>query len=357
MSYHTEAMPRQIELLELSRKLIQPLLSNFHKGQAGRITIIGGSEDYTGAPFFAAHSALLVGADLTHVICEKAAGPIIKGYTPDLMVHPYLYDTASIEKFGQIESKISLFESNPKLDNVINLKILPKISTLLGRTDVVIVGPGFGRDPVMLRTLVRIIEEIKVLNKPVIFDADALYLVSLNPTLIKSYAAKVLLTPNVAEFKRIAEALGVQLDPSTNSEELVEQTKRVSQVLNGVTIIRKGKDDIIVKGDQVAVCQLKGSNKRVGGQGDTLTGAVATLLNWSQNFEKNLWETNKDLCNIDRVVLATFAACALVRVASAKGFEKYGRSLQTSNVHEFVHEAYEELFGPEEEFKKFLARL
>ena len=41
--------------------------SKFHKGQAGKIGVVGGCEEYTGAPYFAAMSALRMGADLAHV--------------------------------------------------------------------------------------------------------------------------------------------------------------------------------------------------------------------------------------------------------------------------------------------------
>lgn len=45
---------------------------------------------YTGAPFFAAISALKAGADLVHVMCEQEAGQVIKSYSPELIVHPIL---------------------------------------------------------------------------------------------------------------------------------------------------------------------------------------------------------------------------------------------------------------------------
>merc|ERR1719454_1286407 len=59
-------------------KTVPPLTFDSYKGQAGRIGIIGGCEEYTGAPFFAAISALKVGADLSHVFCTKSAAPVIK---------------------------------------------------------------------------------------------------------------------------------------------------------------------------------------------------------------------------------------------------------------------------------------
>ena len=45
---------------------------------------------YTGAPYFAAISALKTGADLAHVFCEREAGQVIKSYSPELIVHPVL---------------------------------------------------------------------------------------------------------------------------------------------------------------------------------------------------------------------------------------------------------------------------
>ena len=49
--------------------LIPPLSPDAYKGQAGKIAVIGGCKEYTGAPYFAAFSALKVGADLSHVFC------------------------------------------------------------------------------------------------------------------------------------------------------------------------------------------------------------------------------------------------------------------------------------------------
>lgn len=44
----------------------------------GRIGVLGGSGDYSGAPFFSAFGAMRFGADLAHVICEPEAGNVIK---------------------------------------------------------------------------------------------------------------------------------------------------------------------------------------------------------------------------------------------------------------------------------------
>lgn len=344
------------ELLHLSKTLIQPLVPTFHKGQAGKVAVIGGCEDYTGAPFFASHSSALLGADLSHVVCEKAAAPVIKLYLPDLMVHPYLFELSNpdiekliapsdYEKLSKTAATELLNSEQPKLDQIIDEKILPKITALLERVDIVVIGPGFGRDALMLKTLVKLIEQIKVLNKPIILDADALYLVSIKPQIIKGYS-KAILTPNVVEFTRLTDALSIDhsLDESS-LDKLINTTIEVSEKLGGVTIIRKGAQELIVKNKEYLINDVPGSLRRVGGQGDTLTGALATYTNWAYNYQKGLWNTNEDkLLQDELVLLACFAACSTVRVASAKAFKHYGRAMQTSNVHQYLGEAYDDIY-------------
>lgn len=338
----------QRELLQVARTLIQPLKPNYHKGQAGKIAVFGGCEDYTGAPFFLAHSAALVGADLSHVVCEKQAATVIKSYSPDLMVHPYLYDLENtdvrrwispdlIEKLKR-KSLEEILNSKDELDKIIETHVLPKISALMLRVDMFVVGPGFGRDALMLKTLIRVIEEIKVANKPVILDADSLFLVSVRPNIVKGYS-KAVLTPNVVEFGRICLALAID-----NTDD-VECAKRVLKALGNITLIKKGAQEVIVRNESHVINEMPGSLRRVGGQGDTLTGSLATLLTWAEHYTNGFWDGSGKMDEDEAVLLACFAACSVVRVASSKAFYKYKRAMQTLNVHEYLGEAFEELFG------------
>jgi len=78
-----------MKTLQRVKKMIPPLSPEMHKGMAGRIGVIGGSEEYfpiqsytdfsyTGAPFYSCMSAMLFGADLGHVICEPGAATVVK---------------------------------------------------------------------------------------------------------------------------------------------------------------------------------------------------------------------------------------------------------------------------------------
>lgn len=92
-------VPVQTEkLLTLCHNAIPGMNSEHHKGQHGRIGVVGGSSEYTGAPYFAAISALKVGADLVHVFCHQEAAIVIKSYSPELIVHPILNKDDAVEQ-------------------------------------------------------------------------------------------------------------------------------------------------------------------------------------------------------------------------------------------------------------------
>ncbi|CEP62063.1 NADHX dehydratase LALA0_S04e06920g [Lachancea lanzarotensis] len=308
------------ELLRLATKAaIPPLSPEFHKGQCGRVCIIGGCEDYTGAPYFSAHSAALFGADLTHVMCELNAAPVIKSYTPNLMVHPYLRESGA------------------------GTAPMDKIQGLLDRMHVCVVGPGLGRDRAMLDSIVDVLEYLAYKHKgetPVILDADGLFLIS-----DESYSDKVcevlrafkpgrlVLTPNVVEFQRIKNRFGCE-----SGAELASKLKCV--------VVQKGSEDKIWYNDSVLECSAKGTNKRVGGQGDTLTGIIATMLAFSRaTYDFKIWEPTERLEWFDLAVLSCYIGSSVTRECARLAYEKHGRAMQTTDVNDRVGDAYDLLLG------------
>jgi len=331
------------ELIKFTKQIIPPLLPSYYKGQCGKIAIIGGCEDYTGAPFFSAHAAATLGCDLTHVICEHSAATVIKSYSPDLMVHPYLKDSSALEQYIiTTGSKLESLNEKSFQTKYIKEKVMPKIITILDRIQAVVVGPGFGRDPVMLLTLEFILNEIKARHLPVILDADALYLVSQKPDVIKGYE-NAILTPNIVEYRRICKAVNVKDSDNTKEVHLL------SKAMN-VTVLQKGNKDLIVCGDEEIVDDETGSSKRVGGQGDSLTGLISTFLAWGYSaYKGNIWPEAKSsspqFTNQQIRMLACYGGSLLTKKSAKKAFAKYGRSMQTSDLHKYILESYNETFG------------
>ena len=95
------AVPRAQSVHQKVRQIVPSLTSDLYKGKCGRICVFGGCIMYTGAPYFAAISALRAGADLVHVMCEREAGQVIKSYSPELIVHPILDTEYALEEIDQ----------------------------------------------------------------------------------------------------------------------------------------------------------------------------------------------------------------------------------------------------------------
>ncbi len=217
---------------------------------------------------------------------------MIKTYSPNLMVHPLMRQ--STEAAGPDEADPA------KVAGRIVKEVLPRLHVL-------VVGPGLGRDGLMLATAARVVRAARDAGLPVVLDADALRLVQDQPEIVRGYRLAVL-TPNVAEMARLRTALG--LPDGTGAEALARS-------LGGPTVVQKGAHDYVSDGEASLVVDLPGGRKRSGGQGDTLTGSIATFLAWRKAYLDRIWDVDPDLQEDELVRLAAFAGCAVTRVRSS----------------------------------------
>ncbi|XP_058464056.1 ATP-dependent (S)-NAD(P)H-hydrate dehydratase isoform X1 [Malaya genurostris] len=286
-------------LLERARNIVPGLEPGRHKGQAGRIGVVGGSMEYTGAPYFAAISALKVGADLVHVFCPQAAAQVIKSYSPELIVHPLL------------DSNNAIIQIEPWLE----------------RLHVLVIGPGLGRDRLVLQTVSELIKICRQLQKPLIIDADGLYLITHDISLVKDYYG-VILTPNAIEFCRLF---------GDDRDKIMQMMEKLGR---GVTVIEKGLNDRIY--DSLTLekyeCPQGGSGRRCGGQGDLLSGALATFYFWALESRE-----------ISPAVVACTAASFLTKNCNSYAYKAKGRSMTCSDMIEQIHSVFEDYFEHKKE--------
>lgn len=201
------------------KQLTPPLSEKMHKGQAGRVGIVGGSRDYTGAPYFASMSSMRLGADMSHTICEPSAGNVIKTYSPDLIVHRILGEDRS--------------PSDIKKD----------MEGIFARLHSLVLGPGLGRDEHMQKCGKIALQLAKEHDIWTVCDADGLWLVTNEPELVQGWD-KVVLTPNVVEFGRLCEKMQVNKD-----KEPENAARDLAKALNGPIVLEKGSVDRITNGE------------------------------------------------------------------------------------------------------------
>ena len=201
-------------------------------------------------------------------------------------------------------------------------------------------------------------------NLPIVIDADGLFILSTDTSIIKGYE-KCILTPNLMEFKRIYEFEVIQnniqkfilklkknncskfknegeYDETKNFSTLnlqCEAVKKLAQKLENVTIIKKGNVDIISDGRDVLLNDAEGMPKRCGGIGDLLSGAIGTFTYWCN--------TNKDATNNlnqNSNMIACYAAGVLIKECSKFAFTKYHRAVLAVDIIEQIAEIFYEMF-------------
>ncbi|KAF8077477.1 hypothetical protein N665_1034s0016 [Sinapis alba] len=318
-------------------RLVTPSLDlKRHKGQAGKIAVIGGCREYTGAPFFAAISALKIGADLSHVFCTKDAAPVIKSYSPELIVHPVLEESYTISNFSEEERR------------QVQEKVVGEVDKWMERFDCLVIGPGLGRDPFLLECVSEIMLLAKRFSVPFVVDGDGLFLVTNSIDLVNSYPLAVL-TPNVNEYKRLVQKV---LNCEVDEHNAEDQLRSLAKQIGGVTILRKGKSDLISNGEIVKSVSIYGSPRRCGGQGDILSGSqplivfyvylvsssVAVFLSWAQQLK-----SGHESLSENPAILGSIAASGLLRKAASLAFTKHKRSTLTSDIIECLGESLEDI--------------
>jgi ATP-dependent NAD(P)H-hydrate dehydratase len=268
---------------------VPPLNFKLYKGQSGKVGIIGGCLEYTGAPYFAGASVLRCGGDLSHIFCARSAAIPIKSYAPEQIVHPYLpdeNDSASVG--GALEAVV---------------RWLPGIQAF-------VIGPGLGRSEAALSFAAQFLDRIADQPHPVVIDGDALFLVAQRPELVRG-RRRFVLTPNGGEFARLVAALDLPKDA---------KCENVAGALGGATVFTKGRVDVVSDGERTEEFASRASPRRVGGQGDVLAGALGLFLAWAP----------------DDYFVACGAASELCRAAAAEAFAKKGRATITSDIVEEI---------------------
>ena len=281
-----------------------PSLESNHKGQHGRVGVVGGCVEYTGAPFYAAMSALRVGADLAHVFCASDAATAIKSYSPELIVHPVLDRANAADYVGQ----------------------------WIERLHVLVIGPGLGRNAALGHVLVSIVEKAKARQIPLVFDADGLHFITRNIGLVSGYEPAIL-TPNAVEFDRLYAAAFTSSAAASHAASVAERSVELARRLGNVTLLVKGATDYVTNGSASVVGSEPGSGRRCGGQGDILSGVVGTFASWGRAKAADNW-----------TLAACLAASILTRSCNLLAFRAHGRSALTSDMVKFIGKSFQAHF-------------
>ena len=213
------------------RAHLPPRVFDTHKGMAGRVAVVAGSEGFAGAARLCSAASVAGGAGLITLFVKKEVYPLLaSAVIPEVMVR-------------QVESYLEVLRS---------------------RWDAIAIGPGLST--VHAREILSIIQHA---SSPCVVDADALNAVSESPGILSGCAGPRLLTPHPGEMER--------LSPCNGRSRLQWMKEFVDR--NPVTLLLKGARTIIGQANRPAAYNTTGNpGMASGGMGDVLTGITTSLL-------------------------------------------------------------------------------
>jgi hydroxyethylthiazole kinase-like uncharacterized protein yjeF len=228
----------EYELLDptVLRSWYRPRSKFDHKGTFGHAFILGGSHGKIGAVALASRAALLCGTGLV-TACVPGCGYIpLQTQLPEIMVHT----TAAMEEHLE----------------------LPEV--LSGQTAGI--GMGLGTGAGVQKAF---LAWLKIQKQPVVLDADALNILSLNPKALKDIPEESILTPHPGELKRLIGAWKDDFEKLKKARAFAQKWKCILLIKGAHTmILRKEKGYINLTGNP---------GMATGGSGDVLSGMITGL--------------------------------------------------------------------------------
>ncbi len=212
----------------------RPRPFDFHKGQAGRVAILAGSEAYTGAAVLAASGALRGGAGLVTLFVPHEAWATISAKCPPEIIVRGIADPRELAET---------------------------------HFDALVVGCGMGE---MAGGMAEgLLDLISTAAQPTVIDADALNLIASSGK-ISILRANHLLTPHPGEFARLA--------PDLHDLSREDAARRLADRVPA-TLLLKGSRTLVTCKGLPLWCNSTGTPAMASaGQGDLLAGVIGARL-------------------------------------------------------------------------------
>jgi ADP-dependent NAD(P)H-hydrate dehydratase / NAD(P)H-hydrate epimerase len=220
-----------------------------HKGTFGRLLVIAGSLEYSGAALLAGLGAARGGAGLVSVATSESLARQLAGNVPEL-------------------TWMLLAEEAPGLIAPAGWR---RLVTEASGYDAAVVGPGLGRQPATLRRTRSLLGDLAV---PTVVDADALNALAGGGAWWRELRAPLVLTPHPGEFARLTGADAPGDDDAERASAAGEAAVKWRQVvvLKGARTIIASPDGGLLRSD-VATPALA-----TAGSGDVLAGVIGAFL-------------------------------------------------------------------------------
>lgn len=229
------------------RKHLGRLEMNSHKGSTGHVLVAGGCRKYNGAPMLSAAAALRTGAGLVTVAIPENLQPVQ-------------------QMLALVVRKLP-----DKGKGYFCPSSIPELAKLIEMADSVVIGPGIGNEPSVIKMMLSLFN----FEKPAVFDADALNIISQVPDIFLKRKHPSVLTPHPGEMKRLLRGFG--LDQLLEAERTV-QASALAEKTNSIVVLKGNRTVIAAKGKPLSINGSGSPALATAGTGDVLSGMIGSFI-------------------------------------------------------------------------------
>lgn len=242
----------QMNINQEMKEIMPKRKSESHKGDYGRIAILGGSSGMAGSVYMASLSAMRTGAGMAFILAPK-----------------------SISEILQIKSNEQIIKEIDCHNFYYSSEIVDQILDNIEGKDTLIIGPGMGKGEDLNKLIGEIITSTDI---DMVIDADGLNAISKDLSILKSNN-KIILTPHLGEFSRLT---GLEIDKIKEDEESIARKFAKD---NDVVLVLKSDHTIVTDGLKFYKNEIGNPGMATAGVGDVLTGVIASLMKRLEPFE------------------------------------------------------------------------
>jgi ADP-dependent NAD(P)H-hydrate dehydratase len=225
-----------------------------HKGDFGRVLVVGGSRGMIGAPALAALAALRGGAGLVTLAAPETIQLHAAGLCPCATSVPLSCDRDGRLAAGCVRELIEAVD----------------------KADVLAVGPGLGVGRAQQDLVLAAVEQ----EKPLVLDADGLNNIAGLDHWPRRRMCPIVLTPHPGELARLVGRPVAEIQADRQAVALAEARTwaQAAAQPRPLVLLLKGHGTIVTDGRRLRVNATGNPGMATGGAGDVLTGLVAALL-------------------------------------------------------------------------------
>lgn len=242
----------QMNISKEIKALMPKRKSESHKGDYGRIAVLGGSSGMAGSVYMASLAAMRTGAGMTFILAPK-----------------------SISKILQIKANEQIIKEIACQNFYYSPEIVKQILDNIDDKDALIIGPGMGKGENLDKLISEIITSTDI---DIIIDADGLNAISKDLSILKS-KNNIILTPHMGEFSRLT---GIEIDKIKADEENIARKFAKD---NDVILVLKSNQTIVTDGVNFYKNEIGNPGMATAGVGDVLTGVIASFMKRLDPFE------------------------------------------------------------------------